>query len=110
MLRLVHPDGGDNVPSRRHHTQSPQLSLTSEETRHLRTAIRGLAKTFGSVQALADAIGVKPGTLVPSRQLSAGIALAISRVTKVSVDVLLSGRLTDAGVCPACGAKRGGAA
>jgi hypothetical protein len=111
MLRLVHPDGGGNTPARRRrHAPSPALSLTADEARHLRTAIRGIARSFGSLTKLAAAIGVPLGTLAKRRHQSAGLALAVARVAKVSLDVMLSGRLLDAGVCPACGGKRGGAA
>ena len=110
MLRLVHPapgGQGTDPPRRRKGLPSPSLSLTSDEARNVRTAIRGAARVLGSLVKLARAVGVKPGTLTGKGRPSAGLAVAVSRVAGLSLDAMLAGKLTDAGTCPTCGAKRG---
>ncbi len=109
MIMLVHPSGGGNTPARRRHCPSPTLSLTADEARHVHTAIRGVARTYGGIKALATALGVKEGTLA-SKRPSAGLAVAVARIAGLSLDAMLTGRLTDAGTCPACGGKRVGGA
>jgi hypothetical protein len=107
MLRLVHPGDDGNTPSRRYHTPSPLLSLTDQEARNVRAAIRGVARTFGSLAALANALGVDPNTLSKRRRPAPGLVIAVARLTGVSVDVMLAGQLAEAGVCIVCGAKGG---
>lgn len=112
MLRLVHPPPagqGSGAPTRRRGGPAPSLSLTPDEARAVRTAIRGAARTFGSLRKLAAAIGVGPAVLTKKTRPDPGLALAVARVAGLSLDAMLAGRLTDAGTCPACGAKRGGA-
>jgi hypothetical protein len=106
MLRLVHPAPAGNVPAPSHHRRSPALSLTDEEVRHVRAAVRGAARSFGSLQNLAAALGVGRKTLSAKHRPAAGLAVALARLTGLSLDAMLSGRLTEAGVCPACGGKR----
>jgi hypothetical protein len=109
MLRLVHPDDGSNTPSRRHHHPSASLFLTADEARHVHAAIRGASRTYGSMAKLARVLGVKPNTLT-AKHPSAAIAIAVARLTGLSLDSMLAGRLTEAGVCPVCGGKRAGGA
>lgn len=111
MLRLVHPApaGNGTAPSRRHYP-SPLLFLTDDEASHVRAAIRGAARTFGSLTRLAEALGVTPSVLTRKRRPHPGLALAVARLTGLSLDAMLAGRLTEVGVCPSCGARRGGGA
>lgn len=85
----------DTPPPRRPRgIPSPALSLTSDEVRHLRASIRGLAKTrYASLAALARALGVDPGILTRRRRPSPALAVAVWRLTGIPVEVLLSGRL-----------------
>jgi hypothetical protein len=105
MLRLVHPDDGSNTPARRRHYPAVSLYLAEDEARHARAAIRGVAKTYGSLAKLAVALGVRISTLYKKRP-SPGLVLAVARLTGLSVDEMLAGRLVDADRCPSCGVKR----
>lgn len=110
MLRLVHPASAGNErtpPPRRRGFPAVSLSLTEEEARHVRAAIRGAARTYGSLRRLAEALGVEPGVLTKKSLPHPGLALALARVTKLSLDAMLAGKLTDAGTCHACGAPKG---
>jgi hypothetical protein len=108
MLRLVHPSPGGNGPPApaRRRRPAPSLSLTEDEARHARTAIRGAARVLGSLAKLAALIGVRGTILTKKSRPHPGLVLAVSRVAKLSLDAMLSGKLVDAGTCPSCGAKR----
>jgi len=110
MLRLVHPGEGGNLPSSRRHRPAFALSLTDTEARHVRVAIRNVARTFGSLRKLAAAIGARPNTFSKKHRPSAGLALAVARVAGISLDGMLRGTVQLADRCPACGAKREGGA
>jgi hypothetical protein len=111
MLRQVHPPPkagqGTDPPRRRKGSHSAALSLTATEAHHVTTAIRGAARVLGGLNRLARTIGVAPNAM--RRRPSPALALAVSRVAGLSLDAMLAGCLMDAGTCPACGAKRGGA-
>jgi len=85
----------DDPPAKRRRGRAPGLSLSQEESRHLRVAILGLVKMrYASLVAFARALGVDPGILsYRRRRLSPGLAVAVWRLTGVPVEVLLSGRL-----------------
>ncbi len=71
------------------------LSLSSEEAKHLRAAIRGLAKTrYANLVALALALGVTPRMLYRRGRPHPGLAVAVWRLTAIPLDVLLTGKLT----------------
>jgi hypothetical protein len=92
MLRIVHPaprGQGTDPPKRRKGMPSPALSLTEEEARAVRAAARNLARTYGSLRKLAAALGVTPTSLTRKRAPSAGLAVALARVSKMSVDAVL---------------------
>jgi hypothetical protein len=108
-LRLV-PQGGEApAPARRKGIPSPALSLTDEESRHLRAAIRNMARTFGGVAKLARTLGLGKAALGRSRRrLSPAVAVALWRLTGASLDVLLRPQL--AAVPSPAPATGGGAA
>ena len=88
MLRLVHPAReGQEAPARRKGVRAPSLSLTPEEQRHTRAAAKNIARTFGGVAKLAVALGVNDATM--SREPSPGFAIALARVSGMSVDAVL---------------------
>ncbi len=93
MLRLVPPvrEGqGTDPPVRRKGRPAPSLSLTPEEARAVRAAARNIARTYGGLRKLAAAIGVEPQTLTrKDKTPSAGLAVALARVSGLSVDVVL---------------------
>lgn len=109
MLRLVHParEGQeDRRPSKR---RRATVSLTAEETRHLRATLRNLARAYGSWSCLAEVMGVKLDLLrnVLSRAAGPGVAIRAARAGGMSVEAILSGALTEAGRCKTCGARIG---
>lgn len=113
MLKLVHParegqDGGDPPRKRKRPRRIPQL--TPDESRHLQTATRNLHKAFGSSWPCLSAVtGVAACTLEQigngRSRGSVAVALFVARAAGVSVECLLSGKLTDMSKCPACGRK-----
>ncbi len=113
MLRLVHPAPSGQAPARpRKGLRSPALSLTTDEKRHLRTSLHNLRRAFGTWACLADAIGVRPNALLSAArarnpQGSPAIALRAARVGGMSVEAVLSGALSTAGRCEACGSRLG---
>lgn len=110
MLRLVHPapDGGQ-APRPPKGRRSAALLLTPEEVRHFRAALRNIIRAFGSTACLAAAVGLPVDTLYGAarRPLSAALALRVARAAGMHVEALLSGQLSEAGRCQACGARVG---
>jgi hypothetical protein len=105
MLTLVHPARDGQDPPKRRPPRASSLNLTSDEERQLRTVIRNVTPRHGALTQLAARLGVSPKALSPSRRLTPGLALALARDLRLSVDAMLSGKLTRVGKCPACGAK-----
>lgn len=92
MLRLAHPapaGQGTDPPKRRKGRPAPALSLTDDEARAVRAAARNLARTFGSKRKLAAALGINPGVLSGKGRPHPGLAVALARVSKMSVDAVL---------------------
>jgi zinc transporter ZupT len=110
MLRLVHPDDGRKPPSRRHRP-STALLLTPEETRHAKNALRATARAYGGVDVLATVIGVPAATIYQAaskrRRPSGILVIRLAAAAGMSVEAVLSGKLTEAGRCPACGSRVG---
>jgi hypothetical protein len=78
------------APKRRGRTDA--LSLTREEARHLRAAIRGIARTrYGTIAAMGRALGVSPYILTRRKHPSAALAVAVWRLTGITLDKLLRG-------------------
>lgn len=75
--------------------RAPGLSLSPDEAKHLRAAIRGLARTrYASLAALARALGVHANVLSRSaRRPHPGLAVAVWRLTGIPLDVLLTCKL-----------------
>lgn len=112
MLRIVHPPHGGQVtdpPARRKGRRPSALSFTADEAQHVRTAIRGAARTLGGLAALARAIGVHRRSLYGKRPPGPAVALAVARHAGLSLDAMIAGKLTDASRCPTCGARKDGA-
>ena len=105
LLRLIGAGQGTDPPKRRRGFPAPSLSLTDDEARALRASIRNVARThFGTLRKLAEALGVDPNILSSKRRRpSAGLAIALARLTGLSVDSVL-GRDGLAVVKPAGGA------
>jgi hypothetical protein len=90
LLRLVGQGQGTDPPARRKGRPSPALSLTTDEARHLRASIRNVARTrFGTLTKLAAAIGVSPNVLTRKCRPHPGLAVALARVSEMSVDAVL---------------------
>lgn len=116
MLRLVkkEPEGqGPHPPKRRGHP-SPALSLTRDETRHLRVAIKNTARAYGGIAVLASVTGLATHSLkaVAYGSVPGSVALArlVARAGGMSVEAVLSGTLGSTGRCPTCGARIGSGA
>ena len=90
MLTLVHPARpGQDPPKRRRGLPAPSLSLTPDEARHLRAAIRNIAGGHGGLTRLAAKLGVCRRILTRRQRPSAGLAVALARELRLSVDALL---------------------
>ncbi len=93
MLRLAHPaprGQGTDPPKRRRGVPSPALSLTHDEACAVRAAARNIARTqYGTLRKLAAALGIDPGILTQKRRPSAGLAVALARVSGMTVDAVL---------------------
>jgi hypothetical protein len=112
MLRIVHPPGtGNNTdPPKRRGYRAPALFLNDTEVHNLRIAIRNTARAHGGFAKLAKAIGMRMDTLhsvTRHKRPSATIALRVAQAAGMAVEVLLSGKLTEAGCCPTCGSRIG---
>ena len=112
MLRLVHPAPAGQGPDAPRRRRLPVASLSTDEKRHLRTALHNLRRSFGTWACLADAIGVKVNTLLTAARErnpvgSPGIAIRAARAGGVSVESILTGAITAAGRCDACGHRIG---
>lgn len=112
MLRLVHPAPEGQGPRTPKWRRSPALLLTPDERRHLAAALQNLRRAFGTWACLADAMGVNLTMLrrasTPRKPNgSPGLALVAARVGGMSVEGVLSGTLTAAGRCEACGSRIG---
>lgn len=109
MLRLVPPPGaqGQDPPARRRRGPSPALSLTIDESRHLRAAIVNAARAYGSHPCLAAAMGIPVSTLYNRKRHSAALALRLAAAAGISVEAVLGGKLSAAGRCAACGHRAG---
>lgn len=95
MLRLVPPPRaeGQDPPARRR-GQAPALSLTDEETRALRVSARNIARSYGGMAGLARALGVNVCCLGHRKtRPHPGLAIALSRLTKIPVEQLLTPRI-----------------
>ena len=83
------------------------MKLTDKEQRHVRTSIRFLRFKVGGWTPLADALGLKVDSLVKvtnaRRDVTAKLAYSVARLTDVSIDDLLAGRLLSPRTCPHCG-------
>lgn len=80
--------------------------LTDVEQARLRAALRNLRALYGSWACLAEAMGVKKGTLAniaSGRPASGTIALRAARAAGSTVDALL-GAPRAVTTCPHCGA------
>lgn len=107
MLRLVHPapEGQGTVsPTRRKRVNAPALSLTAEETRHLRAALRNAVRAFGGFPALAQALSLPVTSLYrftsPKRTLPGTFAVRLAKVLGISVESILTAAEGDALLLP----------
>jgi hypothetical protein len=93
-LRLLPPPGEGPPGRRKGGPTCPAFRLTSDEVRHLSAAVRAVAQSYGGKAGLARVLGCNPGTLNPGRRHpDAGLAVALWRLTGLSLDVILRGKL-----------------
>lgn len=109
MIRLVHPAPAGPVTRPSKGRRSAVLSLTPEETRHLRASIRNVSRAYGGVDVLAGVVGVPASTLHQAlnkrRHPSAGLALRVARAAGMSMEAVIGPTLSAAGRCAACGSR-----
>lgn len=92
MLTLVHPapEGQDPPKRRRRGIPAVSLSLTHDEACAVRAAARNIARAqYGSLAQLARALGIRPAILTRKQRPSAGLAVALARVSGMTVDSVL---------------------
>jgi hypothetical protein len=81
--------------------------LTKEEQEHVRAAVRFLAIKCGTLKLLSAALGGPKGLFgsvgLDRQEMTASIAVRLSRLAQVSVDDMLAGRYPVNGMCPHCG-------
>ncbi len=115
MLRLVHPapaGQGPGTSKGRRPRPSPALVLSDEEVRHVRAAVRNTARAYGGNAVLAEVMGVPADTIsgvLTSRKhrASGTFAIRLARAADVSVEAILTGAISAAGRCDACGHRVG---
>lgn len=93
MLHVVRPapqGQGTDPPKRRHRGPSPALSLTHDEACAVRAAARNIARAqYGTLRKLAAALGVRPAILTRKKPPGAGLAVALARISGMTVDAVL---------------------
>jgi len=81
--------------------------LTAQEQTHVRTVLRFLRLRCGTWAAVSKALNLAEitiGNVVSGRRsVSPLLAFRVARLTKVSVDDVLTGRFPAPGTCPHCG-------
>lgn len=111
QLYLIPPDGGqgEGAPKRRRRP-STCVSLTPQQRKRLRAALRNLRATYGTWKRLAEAMDV---SILSLRGIAKGrdpgspaMALRAAKAAGTTVDQLLGG-LVVADRCPTCGGTRG---
>lgn len=115
MLILVHPAPAGQGPGSskgRRPRPSPALVLSDEEVRHVRAAVRNIARAYGGNAVLADVMGVPADTIsgvLTSRKhrASGTFAIRLARAAGASVEAILTGALSEAARCNTCGHRVG---
>jgi hypothetical protein len=105
--RALPPDKPPLHGARRAWRHRRSLSLTPTEAKHLRETLHKLALAYGGAAKLAGKLGVASRTLTHP---SPGLAVAGWRVTRMPVEMALTGKLDIACLCLLCGATPGGGA
>jgi hypothetical protein len=84
--------------------------LNPDEARHVRAALAATARAYGGADVLAAAMGVPVATLhsAAGRRCPSGVlAIRLAAAAGMTVEAVLSGKLTEAGRCPSCGSRVG---
>ena len=115
MLILVHPrpEGqGSGASKGRRPRPSPALVLSDDEVRHVRAAVRNIARAYGGNAVLADVMGVPADTIsgvITSRKhrASGTFAIRLARAAGASAEAILTGAISEATRCNTCGHRVG---
>lgn len=108
-LRLIKPSTGGQSTRPPKGRRSAALSLTPEETRHFRAALRNVARALGGHAVLASIVGVPVHTLhrAFTRRPSAGLVLRVAQAGGMSMNAVIGPALSEAGRCSSCGSRIG---
>jgi hypothetical protein len=103
-LRLV-----SNAPPERRPLKR-EVGLTEKEGHRVAIALRNFIRAMGTRECAADVLKVHTLTLskitLRRKRAGAAFALRLARYIGVPLETLLAGQLTEAGLCPTCGAMR----
>ena len=102
-LRIVRDEPPRKKRPRAHHQTD---ALTPEQQARVRLALRAQCRRFGSMRALATALGVSVTTLshaVGKRPISSALAVRLASVASVDLTALLRPGPAVAECCPTCG-------
>jgi hypothetical protein len=107
-LRLVKPPGQE--PPRPPGRRSPALMLSTDEVRRVRASIRNTAHAYGGLDVLASILGLPAKSLYNvagsrAHMPSGTFAIRLAKAAGVSVESILTGAITEAGKCKACGRR-----
>ena len=109
MLRIVHPaprGQGSGPPKRRKGQRSDAYSLTNDEARNVRRALKNLVFGLGGADVAALVLGVPIDSVYGRRKQrpSGTFAIRIAKAAGLPVETILTGKMRLADRCPTCGA------
>ncbi len=102
MLRLV---GKDEPPKKRYGRRIDVHRLTSDERKSFALSLRNLRASFGSWRNLAEAAHVNMSTWkrAAAGRGSVGLAWQVAKAAGMTMEAILTTKLTIAGACATCG-------
>jgi len=102
MLRLVGKDPPPKPKGKRH---IDVHSLTASESKSFALSLRNLRVAFGSWRKLAEAAHVNMSTLkrAAAGRGSVGLAWQVAKAAGLTMEAVLTTKLTAAGSCTMCG-------
>ena len=107
-LHVVPTPGQENPRPPKRRGPSDALILSPDETRHVKAALKGMRRTFGTWAAAGAAMGVPGGTLSSAAtkrgyQPSGTLVIRMAKAAGTTAEAILTGAIVKAGTCPTCG-------